>query len=541
MTNGQVELSGDTGAGPGALPRARVLRPIVSKAVLLPTGPALMVALMQLMGRDDLSARELLEVTVAWKSLIEFCTAAQLSAVGDLDRQLNATSAGVVGTSKGVAKGALTDSELRTVRRTADELAPALRIAPRAASAMVALVRRTEDLPTAMDALAEGRMDLTQLRILDGTVRGLPLAATRALEDAAVRWAPGRTAAQFRADVTAEAMRVDPEHAVRAVARGTEERDVQLRPSPLPGCRRLIADMPLVDATACWLALNGTARAVRRAGGARTMPQLRADHLVAVLTGQSASGPAAVPTADELSRHAQVHVFVAADTLTGESELAGHLPGVGPVDPGTARELAVGASWRRLVADSSTGALVHADSTVLSPRPPPPDGVTPAGMTPDGVTPDGVTPAGSARLVDHRLALLHALPMTPTRLDHGTTRYSAPPPLRLHVLTRDAGCIGPACHHPPSAPQLDHTTNYGEQDVHGLVGTTGHQNLGAVCDRVHDAKTHGGWELTQPTPGRFLWTSPTGRSYARPARALIHGWTDLPTPPTRNDRPPAPG
>ncbi|MFZ5871200.1 MAG: HNH endonuclease, partial [Actinomycetota bacterium] len=43
------------------------------------------------------------------------------------------------------------------------------------------------------------------------------------------------------------------------------------------------------------------------------------------------------------------------------------------------------------------------------------------------------------------------------------------------------------------------------------------------CQRMHNAKTHGGWTLQQPQPGTFVWTSPTGRVYRRRARPLVPG------------------
>ncbi len=521
MATEQREPRSTDDLGVAASARKRLLRPFVSEAVALPTGPELMVALLELIESGDLTARELVEVTVAWKTLIGFCTAAQLTAVGDLDREL--------------APETSTQQQMLSVRRTADELAPALRIAPRAASALVALVRRTENLPAAMDALADGRMDLTQLRILDGTVRGLPGGATRAVEDAAVRWAPRHTASQLRVYLVGEAMRVDPEHALRAVARGTDEREVQLQPSPLPGCRRLVADVSLVHATACWLALNGTARAPRRAGDARSLPQLRADHLIVTLTGQSTAADRSVPTAMELARHVEVQVVVAADTLSGRGQLPASVPGIGPLDPGTTRELARRSPWRRLVADSQTGSLLHADASVM-PCVAPAASSDVAGCDPPGIR----TAEQQQDDQDSRLRRLRADAVEVARLDHGTSRYSAPPALRLHVLTRDAGCIGPVCHHPAGAPQLDHTTNFTSPGEDGTVAGTSHHNLGSVCDRIHDAKTHGGWSLAQPTPGTFTWTSPTGRTCQRHLRPLVPGWkgaAEPPDGPDEQDRP----
>ncbi|MGD8213747.1 hypothetical protein [Aestuariimicrobium sp. Y1814] len=38
-------------------------------------------------------------------------------------------------------------------------------------------------------------------------------------------------------------------------------------------------------------------------------------------------------------------------------------------------------------------------------------------------------------------------------------------------------------------------------------------NLGYLSRKAHRAKTHAGWQLSQPTPGTFLWRSPLGFGY----------------------------
>ena len=38
-------------------------------------------------------------------------------------------------------------------------------------------------------------------------------------------------------------------------------------------------------------------------------------------------------------------------------------------------------------------------------------------------------------------------------------------------------------------------------------------NLGALCRTHHILKQLQGWTLTQPRPGTFHWTTPTGRTY----------------------------
>ena len=56
---------------------------------------------------------------------------------------------------------------------------------------------------------------------------------------------------------------------------------------------------------------------------------------------------------------------------------------------------------------------------------------------------------------------------------------------------------------------LDHTTPY----TPGEVGQTHLGNLGPLSRFTHRAKTFGGWQLQQPEPGVFHWTSPAGYQY----------------------------
>jgi hypothetical protein len=49
---------------------------------------------------------------------------------------------------------------------------------------------------------------------------------------------------------------------------------------------------------------------------------------------------------------------------------------------------------------------------------------------------------------------------------------------------------------------------------HGKGGPTEVENLGPVCAHDHLGVKHtAGWELEQPVPGTFAWTSPRGHRY----------------------------
>lgn len=483
MTTGTAVATGE-----GAASR---LRREVERALSAAPGPDLAAALADLTGRDDLSAREWVEVCIGWQRLISYATAGQLVAVAELDRALPTSPVARRGTAA-VPPG----------RRAADELAPALRVAPGTASALVNRARVVDrELPAAADALADGEMTPAQLEVLVGSCAGQPPHVRRRLEVEAVRRCGRRTPRQLRGDLAVVAQQVDPDAAARAAERGRAARDVSLRPSPLAGCSRLVLDLPHLEATASWLAVNGAARraaarGVRADGTAetRTLGQLRADLAAALLTGRADPvDPALVPTPERLADLAEVQVVVDAATLAGADAdtagaVPGHIPGTGPVDAAHVRWVAARAPWRRVDVDPVTGVLrAVADDTV------PPTQEDRVRRVVSGPPPSPPPAAGGYRPTDR---------------------------LRRFVQMRDATCIGPACHHGTDGTQLDHTRGYDPRT--GALTSAG--NLGSPCQRVHNAKTHGGWILRQPVPGRFIWISPTGRSYVRRAQPLLPAW-----------------
>lgn len=90
----------------------------------------------------------------------------------------------------------------------------------------------------------------------------------------------------------------------------------------------------------------------------------------------------------------------------------------------------------------------------------------------------------------------------------GVTRRRPTTGQRRHVEARDRTCSFPTCPVPAHRCHLDHTID------HRLGGPTEVDNLGPLCPRHHLRTKHGaGWDLEQPSPGTFVWTSPRGHRY----------------------------
>jgi len=181
----------------------------------------------------------------------------------------------------------------------------------------------------------------------------------------------------------------------------------------------------------------------------------------------------------------------------------GWVPGIGRIAPAVMRDVLARAAWRRLVADPATATLLTRSRWRL---PPPRRG-----------------PVHSLEdRPDDRLQRLRSLAPDPPPSPE--VQYRPSSTLAAFVRARDATCIGPACHHAARSGgiQLDHTVAWGPAlPGRPRGGTTEAGNLGCVCQPVHTAKTHGGWSLVQPEPGRFVWTSATGRVYHRAVTPLL--------------------
>ena len=114
-------------------------------------------------------------------------------------------------------------------------------------------------------------------------------------------------------------------------------------------------------------------------------------------------------------------------------------------------------------------------------------------------------------------------------LDAGRAHYLASDVQKLVIRLRDGHCRAVGCDAPAWRPdiEIDHATDWRKG------GTTDRVNLGPLCKRHHQLKTHGGWFLEWSSPnGDCTWRSPLGRIYQHTAPDLI------PPPPEPDPDPP---
>jgi hypothetical protein len=221
-------------------------------------------------------------------------------------------------------------------------------------------------------------------------------------------------------------------------------------------------------------------------------------------------------------------------TLLDLADRPAEIPGIGPVDPWLARDLARAAAghpkttWCVTVTDQDGHAIGHGCA-----RPEPKgcekrrkpgrrDGRDPPGGT-SGTSGPGFSftawgqhgpPGGYGtwrlRTGGERPDLLVALdPIATEQCDHRYEAKGHDPGVKLRHLSqiRYATCTGPVCRRPSTQSDFEHNIPYESG------GRTCLCNGGPKCRNDHRLKQHPRWKVDQLPDGTFRWTAPSGRQY----------------------------
>ncbi len=400
------------------------------------------------------------------------------------------------------------DTPSRCSEFAPDEVALALRLSRMTATGRLVMAQTlVEELPGTLAAWEAGVIDSLKARAITETSYLLPGEQRSALEARVLPRAGTQTIAQLRAALTRAVLALDPEGAAARHQQRRQDRRVVVSPDE-EGMASLWALLSAPDATAAYQRLCDLARGLG-SEDARGMDARRADLLVELLTGRrcaatgscidqqgpgdcdcsgdgcpddatdtastntastnTAPGPAPDPAHRATPTNAPgpgghgctpihatgpgkplVSVIVPITMLLGLDDEPGELVGHGPIPADLAREVAAQGTWRRLLTDPASGAL----------------------------------------------------------LDYGRTTYTPPTGLAGFIRARDLHCRNPICGQPAARADLDHTIPYQPE------GTTSQHNLHASCRHHHRLKTHApGWQVDQHLDDRITWTTPTGRTY----------------------------
>ena len=335
------------------------------------------------------------------------------------------------------------------------------------------------------DELAQGAIDATRAQVIVDGLEHVSAEVAATVESRVLGRAPQRTVAQLRADVAKALIAVDADEAAHRARQRVKERRVS-RPRAHPdGIASMRLEGPAADVLSLDVALHTAAQAAKSSGDERSIDQLRFDALAgiahrALATGRLGADDAGLPLGTQHGHRPTILVTISLDQLLQPADTASgapgddglwppplpgeHLPadqvptldGYGPISPLAARALAASGDWVRIVTDPLTGAV----------------------------------------------------------LDVGHTRYRPTQAMVDHILARDRTCVRPGCTHRASECQLDHTLAW-DHTHPDQGGRTAVSNLGALCPRDHQVKTHGDFRLTQSEPGVFEWVTPAGRRYRR--------------------------
>lgn len=258
----------------------------------------------------------------------------------------------------------------------ADEVAAALHIAPRTATARVhagaAVVR---DWPLLGEEIAAGRLTVAQAREIYEGVSVLSGSCDDAGEDLSdvavrqlVRLARDLPPARLRERVSRMVTSLDPAAAARRREQAERDRtDVSIWAEP-DGIACLSARGPAVDSVAVRELIDRRAKEMRAAASAddkRTLGQWRHAALLEAFglspMGQQPTGATELPdiastgTCDPHSTvdrpRVEIRVVVPLTTLFGLTDAPGEIEGFGPLDPELVRALAADAEWIRWVTD----------------------------------------------------------------------------------------------------------------------------------------------------------------------------------------------
>jgi hypothetical protein len=499
---------------------------------ILPGCPGLAVAADAASGDGafaGVSEAELVGVLCAWDRVEAHAAARKLAAIAELARRTPAPE----------------DGEF-----TADEVAYALGESRGRASDLLDLAQALGTrLPGTKAALLDGMISRYKAETIASATALLDDAEARAAEgkvlDRAARLTPGG----LRAAIAHAVMEVAPEKARQRREAAAKDARVERWAEDSGNAALMGCELPPDEVLAADQRITAWARALKKAGLEGGMDVLRARAFLDLLLGkdsrprQDASGedgtgpggpgsggsgpggpdappPPAGPVPAGFA--GRVTLTVPLVTLTGLADRPGEIPGIGPVDPWLARDLAAAAArnpkttWCVTVTDQDGHAVGHgcarpgskAHRQRAGPGPPAGTGFT---FTPAsrGGPPGG---HGTWRLrtpgdgPDLRITL-ESLATDPCDHRHQASGHDPGARLKHLIQVRHSTCTSPVCRRPAAQCDVEHNTPY------QAGGRTCRCNTGPKCRHDHRLKQHPKWKVDQLPDGTFRWTTPSGRSY----------------------------
>lgn len=400
-------------------------------------------------------------------------------------------------------------------RSTVAELATALRIPERTMAAQVdAAQALVEHHPAALAGMCTGAISYRHAEVLMEHTADLDRPAREAAETALLELAARQTVSRFRAS----ARRWRDGHHPRAVEdrhrAAAEKRGVWVDPS-LDGMAYLSALLPAVQAYAIHDGVTGLASGLQGPDEVRTLDQLRADVLSALLLdpagaalaravrGDGAVAPCSLTSSTTVTPSTTVASSSSAAVVEDDTLAAA---GDATVREADATPLAASLGERCGVPAWVVERGIRAQISVTVPF------LTLLGRSdePGHLAGYGPLDAGTVRTLAAEASGWTRIltdPVTGDALDIGRTRYRVPGSMRRYLRQRDGTCRFPGCMRAAARCDVDHTVAWEDG------GGTSVANLAHLCRAHHRLKHLAGWDVEQSTGGVLRWRSPVGRTY----------------------------
>lgn len=414
-------------------------------------GGAELAAILACANVSQLGAYELVEFIAGCERVVAAMGALQARGIAELARRVEMRP----------VEGARVSVSPQRV--TGLEVAARLAVSGAEGEALVARAEYLQQvLPDTFAAWAEGWVDTRKAEMIARKLYRHDNELARTVEGRVLPKAAELTVESLRRLINREIHQLDPKSAEARHEDARQRRYIVITPGQ-DGMSWIEAYVPDEVAAAVKATLDAGAASLKQRfrDDGRTMAARRVDVLAALAAAALVAGPVGgcpacgggIKLSDASHRPVAVNVTVPASSLLGLDEQPGELAGFGPMTATTARKLATGAVWRRILTDPASGAV----------------------------------------------------------LDVGRVRYRPPAPLAEHIVLRDVRCVWPGCDRPATAPgvDIDHILDW------ALGGMTADHNLGPFCEKHHVDKHNSKWQVSQPEPGRFEYTSPTGHRYTR--------------------------
>ncbi len=215
---------------------------------------------------------QLVGVLCAARRLESWAASIRLRAVADLTARRDAAAAAT--------------GDRRQADHVGDEVAAALTLTGRAADRLVSLAIGVTRLPAAAAALAAGRIDLPRAAVFADELAGLGDVAAAAIAAVVGGDAAGLTTSRLRDRLHREVLAFDPQAARKRREKAEKDARVECWAEPSGTWSMAGRDLPPAGVLAADQHLDADARALKAAGAAGTLPQLRAAVFLARLNGQ---------------------------------------------------------------------------------------------------------------------------------------------------------------------------------------------------------------------------------------------------------------